>query len=56
MKKNLVSTLTVIAAATAAFGLTASAEEVKTAEIVLEMLLTLMRMTTGSRQDMSTRY
>ena len=36
MKKNLASTLTIIAAATAAFGLTASAEEAKVAEIVLE--------------------
>ena len=36
MKKNLVSTLAIIAAATAVFGMTASADDVKTAEIVLE--------------------
>ena len=36
MKKNLVSTLAIIAAATAVFGMTASADDVKTAEIVLD--------------------
>ena len=34
--KNLVSTLAIIAAATAVFGMTASADDVKTAEIVLD--------------------
>ena len=36
MKKNLTATMALIAAATAAFGMTASADDAKTAEIVLE--------------------
>ena len=36
MKKNMTATMALIAAATAVFGMTASADDVKTAEIVLE--------------------
>ena len=36
MKKNLTATMALIAAATAVFGMTASADDTKTAEIVLE--------------------
>ena len=36
MKKNLTATMALIAAATTAFGMTASADDAKTAEIVLE--------------------
>ena len=58
MKKNLVSTLAIIAAATAVFGMTASADDVKQQKSFWKQrtLLIPMRMTTGNRQDMNMRY